>query len=164
MKKAFSLSFVIILLATLVSSFISPTAPPNVSPIKADTTIIPRWGTGVNQDNTGRILTYRYLLATDATGADTVKLAPRAFSTIIQYSAVDSLSFSLSNVTQCYIGDELQVLVTNSSGSGHLVKFVGTGWQFGSSGASITLTASKRANIAFIYDGIYWVEQSRLVQ
>lgn len=164
MKKIFSLSFLVALVAILASSFATPAVLPSTSPVKVDTAIIPRWGTGANNDNTGRVLTWRYLLATDAAGADTVKLAPRAFSTTIQYSAVDSLAFSLSSLTQCYIGDELQVLITNSSGSGHLVKFVGTGWQFGSSGASITLTASKRANIAFVYDGIYWVEQSRLVQ
>jgi hypothetical protein len=124
----------------------------------------PRFGTVAGDDNTGRILTYRYATVTDAAGADTVKLAPRAWTTIIQYTATDSLAFSVPTLTNSYVGDEITVLVTNSSGSGHLVKFVGSNWQVGSGGASLALTASKRANITFVFDGVTWVEQSRLVQ
>lgn len=125
---------------------------------------VPRFGITTNQDNTGRVMTWKYLKPTDAAGADTVKLYPRAYTTLIQYSAVDSLSFNVTNLTGSYVGDELQFIVTNASGSGHLVKFVGSNWQVGSGGAAITLTASKRANINFIFDGVFWVETSRVVQ
>lgn len=124
----------------------------------------PRFGNAKNQDNTGRVATWRYITPTDAAGADTVKLLPHSYTTIVQYTAADSLAFNVTSLANCYVGDELQFLVTNVSGSGHQVKFVGSNWQVGSGGASITLTASKRANINFIFDGTYWVETSRLVQ
>lgn len=126
----------------------------------------PRFGTTKNQDNTGRILTYKFVSTADATGADTVKLVPSAWETLIIPSATikDSLSYSLSSITNCYAGDIMICSFTNSSGSGHKIKFVGSNWQFGSSGSSITLTASKRANITFAFDGAAWVEISRIVQ
>lgn len=123
----------------------------------------PRFGITAGQDNTGRVLNYRWYNPTDAAGADTVNLAPRAYSTVIKYSAVDSLAFDVTSTASCYAGDHLRFMVTNSSGSGHLVKFIGSNWQLSSSG-NITLTASKRATIDFIFDGTYWVETGRMVQ
>jgi hypothetical protein len=164
--KAFK---IIALISVLISGvFLLPSFKPG-SPatdirLAEDTSTIPRFATAAGDDNTGRIMTWRYFTPTDAAGADTAKLYPRAYTTIIKYTAVDSLAFSISNTSQSYIGDELTFIVTNSSGSGHQVKFVGTGWQVGSGGAAIALTASKRANINFVYDGIYWVETSRLAQ
>lgn len=125
---------------------------------------VPRFGITAKDDNTGRMMTWKYLKLTDATGADTAKLHPRAYTTILQYSAVDSLAFSVVSLADSYVGDEIQIIVTNAAGSGHQVKFVGSNWQVGSGGAAIALTASKRANINFIFDGVAWVETSRLVQ
>lgn len=125
---------------------------------------VPRYGIATNQDNTGRVMTWKYLKPTDAAGADTVKLFPKAYTTVVQFTALDSLAFNVTNLAQSYVGDELEFIVTNIAGSGHLVKFVGSNWQMGSGGAAITLTASKRANIFFVFDGTFWVENSRLVQ
>lgn len=126
----------------------------------------PRFGTTKNQDNTGRVLTYKFVSTADATGADTVKLAPSAWETVVIPSATikDSLSYSLTSLTNCSAGDAIVFMFTNSSGSGHKVKFVGSGWQFSSSGSSITLTTAKRATIKFIFDGAAWVETGRVVQ
>jgi hypothetical protein len=126
----------------------------------------PRWGTNstTNLDNTGRVLNYRYQAVTDGTGADTAKLQPRAFTTIVQCnSVVDSIAFS-ATTTNAYVGDRLIFMATNTAGSGHQLKFVGTTWQFGSGGAAAALTASKRANLEFVFDGVSWVECQRLVQ
>lgn len=146
-----------------------------VSEIIADTNIT-RWGGRAtnpdsilvnnppNQDNTFRQLTNRYYSPVDGTGADTISLFPQAFNTVIQYTATDSLAFQVTNLSKSYIGDQMTFLVLNSSGSGHQVKFVGSNWQVGSGGASISLTSGKRATIFFIFDGTYWLEQARTVQ
>jgi hypothetical protein len=109
-------------------------------------------------------MTFRYFTATDAAGADTVNIFPRAYQTLIQYTATDSLAFAISSLSQSYIGDQITLTVLNIAGSGHQVKFIGSNWQFGSGGAAMALTASKRASITFMFDGVYWLEQSRLAQ
>jgi hypothetical protein len=126
----------------------------------------PRFGIVKNDDNTGRVLTYKFVSTVDATGADTIKLNPSAFETLIIPSATikDSVSYSLNSLTSSYAGDVIVCNFTNSSGSGHKVKFVGSGWQFSSSGSSITLTTVKRAVISFRFDGTAWVETGRMVQ
>lgn len=117
-----------------------------------------------NQDNTFRQLTNRFYSPVDNTGADTITLTPQAFNTIVQYSALDSLGFQVKNFTNCYIGDQLTFIVLSTAGS-QKVKFIGTAWQPSSSGgASIALTSGKRATIVWMFDGTYWLEQSRNVQ
>lgn len=123
----------------------------------------PRFGTTPNQDNTGRSLTYKYITKTDATGADTLRITTNAYVTIVKATVVDSLAFA-PILTKAYAGDKLEFLITNSAGSGHLAKFVGANWQVGTGGASLALTASKRATISFEFDGTYWVERCRTVQ
>ena len=124
----------------------------------------PRWGTGINDNNTGSALQYKYITATDAVGADTTKLAPRSFMTIVNCTnVVDSIAFS-ATVTNAYVGDRIVFLATNSAGSGHLVKFVGANWSASSTGPSVTLTSSKKANIEWVFDGTIWVETQRVTQ
>ena len=66
---------------------------------------VPRFGITPNDDNTGRILTYRYFVAVDNPGADTINLAPRAWETIVFISpVVDSLAFNISSLVNCYVG------------------------------------------------------------
>jgi hypothetical protein len=126
----------------------------------------PRFGIVKNDDNTGRVLTYKFVSTVDATGADTIKLNPSAFETLVVPSATikDSLSYAINSLTSSYVGDVMVFNFTNSSGSGHKIKFVGTGWQFSSSGSSIALTTVKRAAITFRFDGVAWVETGRMVQ
>lgn len=128
------------------------------------TSFAQRFGTSKNQDNTGRVLTYALVTTADVAGADTIKLNLNAFETFVKPSSVvDSLTYSFSSVSNAKLGDRVEFLFINSSGSGHKIKFVNN-VQVGSSGASITLTSSKRANISFVFDGVYWVEEKRLVQ
>jgi hypothetical protein len=126
----------------------------------------PRFGIAKNDDNTGRVITYKFVNTAEVIGSDTVKLLPSAFLTIVAPSTTitDSISYSLKTLGTSYIGDRIEFSFINSAGSGHKIKFIGTGWQFGSSGASIALTTAKRANITFRFDGAQWVETGRLVQ
>jgi hypothetical protein len=152
-----------------------PTAVAASDLIIADTNIT-RWGGRAtnpdtilinnppNQDNTFRQMTNRFYSPVDGTGADTITLAPQAFNTIVQYTATDSLGFQVKTFTNCYIGDQLTFIVL-SNGSSQKVKFIGTAWQASTSGgASISLTSGKRATIVWMFDGTYWLEQSRNVQ
>lgn len=177
MKNFLKCGLVFLVSVVLLYSF-TPSPKPSagtavislVSDENAPDTNITRFGgsTSVNnptnRDNTGRSMTFRYFTATDATGADTVVVYPRAYQTLIQYTATDSLAFQVTNLGQSYIGDQITFMVLNSSGSGHQIKFIGTNWAFGSGGAAATLTTLKRANISFIFDGLVWLEQSRVVQ
>lgn len=126
---------------------------------------IPRFGTTPNQDNTGRQLTYGYVLSTDNPGPDTVNLVPIYWESIIQVNpVVDSLAFNVSSLAYSYVGDQLVFQVVNSPGTGHRIKFVGTNFQFGSGGSALALSSGNRATITFTFDGTYWLETSRLVQ
>jgi hypothetical protein len=126
----------------------------------------PRFGVGKNQDNSGNVLTWNLVSTADVAGADTIYLTPSAYSTIVQpiNSILDSLSYSLKSLGKSYLGDRIEFSFINSSGSGHKIKFVGTGWQFSSTGSSISLTTAKRANISFRFDGVAWVETGRVTQ
>ena len=123
----------------------------------------PRTGTGPNNDNTYRAMTQNWKVVTDAAGNDTAKLNLNAYKTIVKIALVDSVSINFTPITRCYAGDEVQFLVKNSAG-GTKVKFVGSNVEGDSGIGSLTLTASKRANVIFTFDGTTWLEKSRVVQ
>lgn len=126
----------------------------------------PRFGITPGDDNTGRVLTYNFVGTAEATGPDTIKIAPNAYETLVRPSGTikDSLKINVTNITRCRVGDRLTCVFQNSSGSGHKIVFIGSNFQFSSSGATITLVTLKRATITFIFDGVTWVEVSRVVQ
>jgi hypothetical protein len=129
-------------------------------------TTTPRTGVGTNQDLTYRQFKFAYTSITDATPADTTRLKLNAFHTLVKCaSVVDSITIYPNDVTQCYGGDKLEIVVINSSGAGHKLKVIGGNVEFnnGQTG-SIALTSAKRANIVLLFDGVKWVEQSRVVQ
>lgn len=119
----------------------------------------PRFGTLKNQDNTGRVLTYKLVSVTDAAGADSVTIAPNAWETIYKVAALDSITFKSPTVTNCYYGDIVTLIVTGTSGD--LVKFTGSNWI---SQGTATLSSGLKAIIRFRFDGAKWVEESRVVQ
>lgn len=126
--------------------------------------VTPRTGNATNTDNTYRVLNYKFYSVTDAVGNDTTTVVPKHFHTEISIpSLVDSVSVKVANIANSYYGDELCVRVINSA-SGTKVKFIGGTFEVGSGTSTITVTASKRANIKFVFDGTKWVENSRLVQ
>lgn len=102
----------------------------------------------------------------DAAGADTVKLNPKEWRTIVSPSSTvtDSITYTIRNTAQSTFGDQLIFMVTNSSGSGHKLKLSGSEFQVTGSDSAITLTSAKRATIAFIFDGSKWVQVSKIVQ
>jgi hypothetical protein len=147
MKRIILLSIIIALTTTLKAQYATP-----------------RTGTGTGNDNTYRALNFRYLPVTDATGNDTVKLNLNAYHTSVSLPALtDSITFNFTSVANCYLGDEVVFTVKNTSG-GTKVKFGGSNYQVGSGGSVLTLTASKRATIKFVFDGTTWLEAGRLVQ
>lgn len=129
----------------------------------------PRTGTGANNDNTYRAMTFGYKAVTDAVGLDTVKLNVNNYFTQVKIaSLVDSVAFNFTPVTNCYLGDRVEITVTNSSG-GTAVKWAGSNvatatTTTGGAVGTLYLAASKRANITFVFDGVKWVEVSRMAQ
>lgn len=119
----------------------------------------PRFGTATNQDNTGRVLTYKYLTLTDAAGADSLTIRPAAYHTVYRVDLADSLFLKSPSVADSYAGD--QVTIVASGASGDLLKFAGT--NFITAGTA-TLSTSARAIIHLVFDGSKWVEASRVVQ
>lgn len=134
--------------------------------VNAQTTT-PRTGTGTNNDNTFRAMTIKYKAVADTAGNDTVKLNLNAFKSLIPVALTDSVSINFTPVTNCYLGDQVQLLITNTSGAGK-VKFVGSNYEVASDstygGATIAVASSKRAQIVFTFDGVKWVETSRITQ
>ena len=139
----------------------------------------PRFGTAKNTDYTGRVITYGYISKTDASSAtvDTITTAlttsyqGKGFSkTLVVFNVTDSAVFSLSSIANCYLGDELTVILKNTiASSASFVNFLGysglaTKWNMASTGTKITLAASKNAVVKFVFDGAKWNECSRSVQ
>jgi len=119
----------------------------------------PRWGTGANNDNTGRALTYSYKSITDAVAADSTTINPNAYTTIYRVALVDSVYFKSPVVTRSYAGDNIVVVASGASGT--KVKFAGT--NFITAGTA-TLSTSGRSVITLIFDGAKWVEKGRVTQ
>lgn len=120
----------------------------------------PRYGTTPNQDNTGRILTFRFVTLTDAAGADSVVGRPKDYETTYRVTLVDSFTFKQPVITSCYAGDYITIIASAASGTPKL-KFTGSNWI---TAGSATLSTGLRAVIRLVFDGAKWVEVSRVVQ
>jgi hypothetical protein len=119
----------------------------------------PRFGTVAGDDNTGRVLTYKYINATDAAGADSLYLVPSNWKTIVRIALTDSFSLKNPSVVKSYAGDN--ILIIASGASGKKLKFVGSNWL---STGTATLSSVGRAVIQLVFDGAKWVEVDRTVQ
>jgi len=119
----------------------------------------PRFGTVPGDDNTGRVLTYKYISSTDGSGADSLYLIPSAYKTIIRVALTDSFTLKNPSVIKSYTGDN--IVIVASGGSGKKLKFTGANWL---STGTATLSSVGRAVITFIFDGAKWVEVDRTVQ
>lgn len=120
--------------------------------------VTPRTGTGANNDNTFRALTFKYYAIADATGADTTKLSLNAYNTQIKVSLVDSSAVSFPSVANCYLGDVVKFTI-NGTTSGNKLKLLGNNYVAASS--SLAVSTGLKAYIEFIFDGFKWVEVSR---
>jgi hypothetical protein len=117
-------------------------------------------------------MTLAYKSVTDATGTDTLKLVPNAFHTQVTIPALtDSVTVNVTSVATSYLGDKIEITVINA-GTGTCVKWGGSnispktisGIGGGGSQLYITSSANKRGNIVFVFDGVKWVEESRMAQ
>jgi hypothetical protein len=121
-------------------------------------TTTPRTGTGANNDNTFRALTFKYVAIADAAGADTVKLSLNAYNTQIKVALVDSSAVTFPSVANCYLGDVVKFTV-NGTTSGNKLKLVGN--NFVATSSSLAVSTGLKAYLEFIFDGYKWVEVSR---
>lgn len=119
----------------------------------------PRFGTLPNDDNTGRVLTYKYLTLTDATGTDSVAIYPNAWQTNYRIALTDSLTIKNPTITKSYAGDNMRFIVTGTSGA--KLKFYGA--NFVTQG-KVTLSTSGVAIVELLFNGTKWVECGRNVQ
>lgn len=132
---------------------------------------IPRYGTAPNQNNTYSNLTLGLQYKTDTLGAttDTVLITPNAYHTDVVFTVKDSCVFSLGSVKSSWLGDNMTVILENTSGSSHFVNFLGYSgltnkWGMASTGTKISLASGKAAVLTFSFDGVYWYEKSRVIQ
>jgi hypothetical protein len=125
-----------------------------------------RCGSGASYDPSN--LNYKKVTLTEVAGNDTVTIvSPNAWQSYVVLSAnlIDSCSVKISAVTNCKLGDHIQIMVTNSSGSNHCLKFIGTNLTTSATGTSrLVLASTKTATIVFVFNGVLWVEQSRSIQ
>jgi hypothetical protein len=119
----------------------------------------PRFATAKNGDNTGRVITYKYVSVTDVAGADTAAVAPSAGVTTVRVSALDSVAININSLKASYAADIIRIVA--SGASGNKVKFVGSNVI---TAGTATLSSGARAVITLIFDGAKWVEAGRVVQ
>jgi len=123
----------------------------------------PRFGTTKNKDNTGAVLNYKVVTTDDAAGNDTISVTPNAWETIIRPASNITDSVNIKAVlTNCKTGDILTVFVTKGSGAG-AIRFPSAYFITSTSTQRCTLTASKSAVFRFIFNGVKFIEVSRLV-
>lgn len=115
---------------------------------------LPRFGVLKSQDNTGRVLNYRYATLTDATGADTITITPQAYQTIIKATTKDSLTIKSVNTLSC-LGDQLTIVTTSPHKHNSTLKFTGTGFA-----NAITITTDSLISVVnkYVFDGVKWVK------
>lgn len=123
-----------------------------------------RFGTGRNNDNTGRVTTYNFVTTNDAAGNDTIFVTPNAWQTNIMPSAAitDSVNIKL-NLTKCYLGDNLKVYVSKGSGSG-AIRFPSTYFINDATANRYTIAANKVAVFEFIFNGSKFFMTGKSIQ
>lgn len=121
----------------------------------------PRFGINKNDDNTGRVLNHKLTKYTFVSGADTLKLTPSAWQTLVQPdSLADSLMVKIVNIKQCNFGDKIYFTAI-AKGASRKIKLVTTNL---SSAGTLTCAQNKRVTIVFMFDGIKWVEICRYTE
>jgi len=114
---------------------------------------LPRFTPGANQDNTLRNATQDYL---NPAYAASIALKPVQGYTLVNFQLLTGALGLTADVTQPYIGDELELLFAPDA-TNRVVTF-GTGF---ASAGTLTVVASKFGSAKFIFNGTVWVERSR---
>ncbi len=112
----------------------------------------PRFGVGANQDNTGRVLTYKYLAPAYSA---TYTVVANAYETTVKFGQLTGAITLVANVTQSYAADKLSMIFV-ADGTNRVVTF-STGF---ASGGNITVNASTTMTVNFVFNGVGWVEQT----
>lgn len=125
--------------------------------------LTPRFGTKPNQDNTFRAMTLHAFTVPDSTLGDSISIIPTAFDNYYTDSVSSTYNgtfkFGAVNTTQLHQYDH--VTITAIGASGNTVTFSAVGWK---TAGTATLSSHGRAVLTFIFDGVYLVEKSRVVQ
>lgn len=116
----------------------------------------PRFGTKASDDNTGRTLTYASL---SPTLAATDSISPNASVTFYKFVTLAGAKTITANIKKSRKWDRA-ILEFTADASNRVVTFstnlVSTG--------TVTVLASKKATVTFIFDGSTWIETARAVQ
>ena len=114
-----------------------------------------------NQDNTGRVATYD--TQTPAYAA-TLNITTSAYDTlVVPGTLTGAMTVNVgvgSSTTAPYVGDTLQLLFKNTSGSTQTVT-LGTGVSV--SATTLAIPTTKKGAIYLVFDGATWVETGRAV-
>jgi hypothetical protein len=113
---------------------------------------VPRFGTTANADNTGRVLTWGYK-AKAYQAVDTIKT--RVYDYTYKVGTLTGALTLKSVVTGNHVGDRLSILFTDD-GNGRTITF-STGF---TSGGTLTMTASSKAVVYFVFNGVGWFQLS----
>lgn len=119
----------------------------------------PRYGTAVNQDNTGRSLTYHVYTVTDGSGVDSLTVSPQYWQNDYKVNLVDTLTLKQPAVTRCYFGDKMRIFIYGTTGK--RLKFYGTKWN---TAGNATLSTGALGIIELYFNGTTWVELSRTIK
>jgi hypothetical protein len=142
----------------------------------------PRWGPGMNWslgptnefntgNNTGSALNWSLnpTHITTTGGTDSLRAITYTYNTLY-YDTVTAALKLICDTTKkknpfakAYLGDRLEFLFTNTTGSGVAVT-PGYGFVLLASSPTITVGSGKNADIIFIFDGAFWREVSRSVE
>jgi hypothetical protein len=129
----------------------------------------PRFGITPNQDNTGRVLTFKQVAAaTPSAGVDTLKFIPNAWETdvVSKVALTDSLIVQFKSNAYSQAGDVAKFYL-KADATNRKVRFISNGTNYvytSSSGTFITILATKRGYIEFIFSGDAWIETTRVLQ
>lgn len=118
-------------------------------------TTIPRFGTTKNKDKTARNITYSY--SAPVYGATLAIVPKEALNLIIPGTLTGAMTVN-ATLTGLQIADRL-VMVFTADGTNRVVTF-GTGMV---SSGTLTVTASKKATVEFIFDDVALVETNRTI-
>jgi hypothetical protein len=142
MKKLFSLLF---LLALTSCVFAQSTQP--------------RFGTAKNQNQTLAPMTAKYV---SPVFANSYVVVANAYESIYKMPSLTHAQTLTATLTNCFAGDKLTLLFTcDTLTAGRVVTF-STG--FVVSASTLTVDASQKAAMYFVFDGVAWIETSRAKQ
>jgi hypothetical protein len=126
--------------------------------------IAPRYGVTENDDNTGRVLTYGYVVGNDAAGNDSITVFIHDYETLLRPTAniTDSVNIKCV-ITRAYAGDKLVVAVAKGTGSG-AIRFPTASFICDVSANRYTIAANKSAVFNFVFNGSKFVMSGKTIQ